>query len=995
MTLKKKVAAVITTIILLIISLVIVIGKMTDERLLESTKANQKENLATFSQDINYRLDELRMLLQVLGHYEHLHKVLAGGPDKDEHLKQVISEYQVSFKYRPQLHSISLLDDKGDHVFSMERYRGRVEVGFTDTEIGNLHNESFEHLTNLEDGDYYLSGIHLETLNGKLIEPLNPVVDIATPIHNKQGMLSGALVFTYKLNPLLNELVRLSAHSHSEMILIDNSGHYFITSFGQDDVSNLMPTATRFFERRPELKYLQDQDGSVQSFDGSTLLTAHGFCPVHTCSGINNGDSHRWMLISEQNIKTIQSMIPMGPRWYLLYSLIGILVAIAGITIYVAWQLMTANISLARAKKQLENQDNLLTTFIESNPALVYVKNKDGEYCIANHAYAEHVGEELVDIIGKKDFDLHNVDFEETSNHITLDQMVLHYGQVKVSEEVWPNVDDEKVNFLITRFPITNSDTGDVDLMGVIAVDVTEREKARAEVTKQQTMFKVLVDASPDAILIVDAYGAINFSNHQAVEMFSTSEVELQGKKIFSLIDSDVIRGYLSAKLENRAEQAVQEKAKTMSHLVQAKSVDGQIFDCELRMSPIFINNQHMTMCLVRDVTRNLRMEDHLRQSQKMEAIGHLTGGVAHDFNNLLGIVIGNLDMLGSLFEGDEKAQKRINGALKAALSGAELTKRLLAFARKQALQPVAVDIEATFDELTPILDRTLKGDIDLKVNIQKNMLPAFMDQAEFENVVLNMAINARDAMPDGGVLSIEAEEVELEESFMHASSESVEPGKYIHLVISDTGTGIRPDVLKHIFEPFFTTKEKGKGTGLGLAMAHGFAKQSKGLIKAYSELNVGTSFHLYLPTAQSDDKSIQPLTYADENIPKGSETILIVDDEEELADIASAYLDELGYKTLIAYSGEQALRKLASEPSISMVITDVVMPNSMDGLDLHQKINQLFPSVAVVYASGFSADAIANKRGINLKADLITKPYRKARLAQIVRANLDKQEGP
>jgi PAS domain S-box-containing protein len=886
-----------------------------------------------------------------------------------------------------------VLDSRAEHVFAMERYRGRVEVGFTEAEIGNDHQRAFEYVKSLEDSEYYLSDIHLETAHGEPIEPLNPVVDIATPIFNQQGVLIGALVFTYKLNGLFNEMAAMSAQTHSEITLLDNGGHHFVSNTGKANASSLLPSTPPIFDSRPEWKALLNSKKPSQSFDGKYLTTARPFCPVHTCEGINNKDNHHWLLVSEQNMDAIQATIPMGPRWYLLYALIGILLAIATITIYVAWQLMTANISLSRAKKQLESQDNLLTTFIESNPAMVYVKNREGEYRIANHAYAEHVGEDLSEIIGKKDFDLHNIDFDKSSNHITLDQMVIHFGQIKVSEEAWPNADDEQINFLITRFPITNSDTGAIDLMGVIAVDVTDRDRARAEVSKQQALFKVLVNASPDAILIVDSYGAINFSNLQAAEMFSSTETDLQGKKIFSLIDSDVIHGYLSAKHQNDIEQPEESKTKAITHMVQAKNADDEVFDCELRMSPIFINDQQMTMCLVRDVTRHLRMEEHLRQSQKMEAIGHLTGGVAHDFNNLLGIVIGNLDMLASLYEDDEKAQKRINAALKASLSGAELTKRLLAFARKQALQPEPVDIETAFDELTPILDRTLKGDIDLQVNVQSNMLPAFMDQAEFENVVLNMAINSRDAMPDGGVLNIEVDEVELDEDFMRTSSEPLEPGKYIHLAISDTGSGIEPHVLKHIFEPFFTTKEKGKGTGLGLAMAHGFAKQSKGLIKAYSELNVGTTFHLYLPTTHGQGNNLTPLSNTVENIPTGDETILVVDDEEELADIASAYLEELGYKTYTTYSGEQALKKLSEEPGISMVITDVVMPNGMDGLDLHQKVSQLFPSIVVVYASGFSADAIANKRGVNLKADLITKPYRKARLAQIVRSNLDKKE--
>ena len=512
---------------------------------------------------------------------------------------------------------------------------------------------------------------------------------------------------------------------------------------------------------------------------------------------------------------------------------------------------------------------------------------------------------------------------------------------------------------------------------------------AENQILQKEAMFKTLVNSSPNAILIIENDGAISFANKQASLLFGWQIEELIGKPFDELIP-DEFNQYHAAIQQRLARNDVVD-VYASEHQFIAKTKHGNELNVEVTLSPVKINRDLMTMAIVRDVTAKLKIEEHLRQSQKMEAIGQLTGGVAHDFNNLLGVIIGNLDLLSSMYPADDKAQKRISGALKASLSGAELTKRLLAFARKQTLNPDYIDIGASLKEMLPILDRTMKGEVEIKMSLPESMSKVFIDNGEFENVILNMTINARDAMPKGGVLTIEVNEIELDDDFIELNDEGLSPGRYVHIILSDTGSGMPPEVIKHIFEPFYTTKEKGKGTGLGLAMAHGFVKQSKGMIRVYSEKDIGTTFHIYLPVAgEQEQHKTKSLSAVAELSEGDGETILIVDDETELAEIASAYLEGLGYKTQTVQSGEAALDLLAEDKNIALVLTDIIMPGGMDGVELHHRIYERFPSIKVVYASGFSADALTNKRGHELTADLVQKPYRRNDLANVIRKNLD-----
>jgi len=390
-------------------------------------------------------------------------------------------------------------------------------------------------------------------------------------------------------------------------------------------------------------------------------------------------------------------------------------------------------------------------------------------------------------------------------------------------------------------------------------------------------------------------------------------------------------------------------------------------------------------------LARQERTEAQLRQAQKMEAIGNLTGGMAHDFNNLLAIVIGNLDILVSHRKDDQEVRQLGGEALDAALRGADLTQRLLAFARRQPLQPKRVDLNQLIGNITRLLSRTLSEDIEITLDLDPKLWPVVIDPAQLDAGLTNLATNARDAMPKGGSLIVVTGNRHLDADYA-AEHADVTPGDYAMIEVSDTGEGMAPDVVTRIFEPFFTTKEQGKGTGLGLSMVYGFMKQSGGHINVYSERGIGTTFRLYLPRLPVDAAAgEQPGATA--ALEGNGETVLAVEDNVALRRVVVRQLHELGYRVLEADSASAALAVLEKE-KIDVLFTDVVMSGGMSGIDLAHHARQQWPAIRVLITSGFpdtkfNGNGNGNGNGHNGRpapGRLLNKPYRKEDLARALR---------
>lgn len=392
-----------------------------------------------------------------------------------------------------------------------------------------------------------------------------------------------------------------------------------------------------------------------------------------------------------------------------------------------------------------------------------------------------------------------------------------------------------------------------------------------------------------------------------------------------------------------------------------------------------------MVGCMT-DVTERLALEEQLRQSQRLDAVGQLTGGVAHDFNNLLTVIMGNAELLEQELAANRQLHPLAEIIASAARRGASLTQHLLAFARKQALDPKPLDVNHIATAATSMLRRTLGLHIEIRLNCGEGLWQALVDAPQLENALLNICLNARDAMPDGGKLTIETSNTELEQHYADQHVE-VRPGQYVLLAVSDTGTGIAPEHLNHVFEPFFTTKDKSRGTGLGLAMVYGFVKQSGGHVCLYSEPGEGTTVKLYLPRAVD---AAEPVLEVRPQLPGigGTETILMVEDDELVRRHAYNQLTSLGYRVIEAHNAQQALVVLHSDAHVDLMFTDMVMPGK-SGRQLADEAARIRPGLKILYVSGYTETAILHHGRLDAGVSLLSKPYRRDELARSIRAVL------
>jgi signal transduction histidine kinase/CheY-like chemotaxis protein len=396
--------------------------------------------------------------------------------------------------------------------------------------------------------------------------------------------------------------------------------------------------------------------------------------------------------------------------------------------------------------------------------------------------------------------------------------------------------------------------------------------------------------------------------------------------------------------------------------------------------------------------------EDTLRQAQKIEAVGQLSGGIAHDFNNILTIIMGNLDTIGRRIAGAkpdrdatelaEVLTRPVDLAMQGARSAAQLTQRLLAFSRRQALDPARLDINKLVAGMSELLRRTLGETINFETVLAGGLWQTLVDANQLENAVINLAVNARDAMPEGGSLTIETANTYLDEAYT-ARFGDLTPGQYVLLSVTDTGTGIATDVLQRVFEPFFTTKETGKGSGLGLAMVHGFVKQTGGHIRIYSEEGQGTTVKIYLPRLMDETKVASapapaPVQRAAAARAQNGEVVLVVEDNDGVRDYASASLRDLGYEVYEAPDAAGALEQIKNGAKIDLLFTDVVLPGGMSGRVLADKINEKYPDLPVLFTTGYTRNAIVHHGRLDPHVHLLNKPYTQQDLARKVRQLLD-----
>jgi signal transduction histidine kinase/ActR/RegA family two-component response regulator len=418
----------------------------------------------------------------------------------------------------------------------------------------------------------------------------------------------------------------------------------------------------------------------------------------------------------------------------------------------------------------------------------------------------------------------------------------------------------------------------------------------------------------------------------------------------------------------------------------------GRIVQLEIQAVPFEYDGKPSVLSVARDVSERKRLEAELMQSQKMETIGQLTGGVAHDFNNLLTVITGAIDLVVEAVEDDPAIAGLAKMIKEAAWRGADLTQRLLAFSRRQPLQPAVIDVNRLITDTTKLLKATLGEQIEIKTMLQDDLERALVDPGQLTASIINLALNSRDAMPEQGKLVIETYDVVLDEDYANANSE-VTPGPYVMIAISDTGTGIPSAILPKVFDPFFTTKEVGRGTGLGLSMVYGFVKQSDGHVKIYSEEGHGTTVKLYLPKAQEEETS--PRRGHDPANQGGTESILVVEDDALVREYVVAQLKSLGYRVTSAANAVEALSALEKDATIDILFTDVIMPGPMNGRQLADEAVRRMPSLKIVYTSGYTENAIVHQGRLDAGVVLLSKPYRKSDMARTIRLAVGRAAAP
>ena len=511
---------------------------------------------------------------------------------------------------------------------------------------------------------------------------------------------------------------------------------------------------------------------------------------------------------------------------------------------------------------------------------------------------------------------------------------------------------------------------------------MTDRKRAQEALRANEAELHLITDTLPMRIAYVDKEQRNQFVNRLVEEHEGRPAAEIIGKTLREVLGDDRydrVRAYVEDALAGRS------FVQTWSGPFAGKTADLRAtFVADVSEAGDVLG----TIMLLEDVSEAKALSEQLRQAQKMEAIGQLTGGIAHDFNNLLTVILGNLELLDSQLD-DAQLGKRIEIASRAVSRGADLTDKLLSFARRRALHPEHADLNVTLAQHGDLLQRTLGEAIEVELKLAREPCFTRVDIGELQTTLLNLVINARDAMPRGGRLVVLTERVALNGDIQVFSAEAPR-GDFIKVEVSDTGMGMNSNVMERLFEPFFTTKEVGKGTGLGLSQVYGFVSQSEGYISVDSKESFGTRVAIYLPTAEPEAKPVSERDVKPETARGGHEKILVVEDNNEVRDVAVGMLRELGYEVVPATDGNDALKLLDQHDDIELLFTDVMMPGGYSGPALAAKARETRLQLKVLYCSGYSEAVFAEHEVDEQEVDIIAKPFSRLELAKRVLDILD-----
>ena len=632
-----------------------------------------------------------------------------------------------------------------------------------------------------------------------------------------------------------------------------------------------------------------------------------------------------------------------------------------------------------QAEDALRSEHDLLRALIDNMPDYIYVKDDESRFVVANRALAQFMGaKNPEDLLGKADFDYFPK--ELATAYYSDERAILQTGQPLVNQEERSVDAAGNAKWLSTsKVPLRNRQGETIGIIG-IGRDITERRQAEEALRQSETSFRSVVEGAPYGIFRASVDGRFLRVNSALQEMlgYRTSKELLDvtlGGNIFRNPADFQRLVVLMGGTDEFKDVEMEWKRKDDSPitvLCSGRRVKGED------------ENSTYNEVFVEDITERRVLERQLRMAAKMEAVGRLSGGIAHDFNNLLGVIIGYSQMLERKMERDNPWHEYVEEIEKAGQRATALTRQLLAFSRQQILTPKVLSLNELVSDMVKMLPRLIGEDIAITTKLEPAIGSVKADQGQIEQVVMNLAVNARDAMPSGGRLTIGTADAVFDELYMRHHP-GAKPGKYVMLSVADSGIGMNSETMLHIFEPFFTTKEVGKGTGLGLATVYGIMKQSGGYIWVDSELGKGSCFQIFLPRVEEAVTHVAEETSPSPN-SQGNETILVVEDAEPLKKLARTFLEERGFQVLTASSGEEAL-KVAAEFSgkIHLLLTDVVMPG-MNGRVLAEQLLPKRPGMKALYMSGYTDSFIAGHGVLEEGTHLLHKPFTEEVLISKVR---------
>jgi PAS domain S-box-containing protein len=524
---------------------------------------------------------------------------------------------------------------------------------------------------------------------------------------------------------------------------------------------------------------------------------------------------------------------------------------------------------------------------------------------------------------------------------------------------------------------------GGAIFVGIIH-DLTERERTERALRESAARLRAVVDTAVDGVILIDARGNVLMFNPACEKLFHYAAGEVIGKNVKILMPASY-RAEHDGYIKNYRETG-HPKIIGIGREVTGQRKDGTTFPMDLSVGEAKQEGESIFVGIIHDLTDRKRTEEQLVQAQKMEMVGQLSGGIAHDFNNLLTVIVGNAEFLGDQLKSREDLRRLADDIGRAGERGAELTQRLLAFSRRQTLRPIAIDCNELLGSVHKLLSRTLREDIEINTAFEAGLHPAYADSGQLESAILNLSLNAQDAMTSGGRLSITTANASLDGQYQSLHPE-VRPGEYVLIAVTDNGEGMPKSVLDRVFEPFFTTKEVGKGSGLGLSMVYGFIKQSNGHVSIYSEPGLGTTVRMYLPALMSkvlEEPARSRVKHDD--APSGREAVLVVEDDPFVRSHAIRSLESLGYLVTAAVDGNDALQKLGTDIHIDVLFTDIVMPGGFNGWELAERARQTRPDLRVLLTSGYALETLITHKRLRDHDAILTKPYRKVELARRLR---------